>query len=119
METACHSARAALPAPVIDESTGSKIGLIAFGSTHAAVLESRSALEAAKLPVDYLRIRALPMSAQVVEFASPCPPRSSPACGPSATTMASPSRPTPSRNPYSNRRPSPHERNHQPDRPAA
>ncbi len=65
-----ETARAALPAPVIDESTGSKIGLIAFGSTHAAVLESRSALEAAKLPVDYLRIRALPMSAQVVEFVS-------------------------------------------------
>ncbi len=65
-----ETARAALPAPVIDESTGSKIGLIAFGSTHAAVLESRSALEAAKLPVDYLRIRALPLSAQVVEFVS-------------------------------------------------
>ena len=65
-----ETARAALPAPVIDESTGSKIGLIAFGSTHAAVLESRSALEAAKLSVDYLRIRALPMSAQVVEFVS-------------------------------------------------
>ncbi|HEX9560662.1 MAG TPA: 2-oxoacid:acceptor oxidoreductase subunit alpha [Candidatus Dormibacteraeota bacterium] len=65
-----ETARAALPAPVIDESTGSKIGLIAFGSTHAAVLESRSALEAAKLPVDYLRIRALPLSVQVVEFVS-------------------------------------------------
>jgi 2-oxoglutarate ferredoxin oxidoreductase subunit alpha len=65
-----ETARTALPAPVIDESTGSKIGLIAFGSTHAAVLESRSALAAAKLPVDYLRIRALPLSAQVVEFVS-------------------------------------------------
>jgi len=65
-----ETARTALPAPVIDESTGSKIGLIAFGSTHAAVLESRQALAAAKLPVDYLRIRALPLSAQVVEFVS-------------------------------------------------
>jgi 2-oxoglutarate ferredoxin oxidoreductase subunit alpha len=65
-----ETARIALPAPVIDESTGSKIGLIAFGSTHAAVLESRQALAAAKLPVDYLRIRALPLSAQVVEFVS-------------------------------------------------
>ena len=65
-----ETARAALPAPVIDESTGSKIGLIAFGSTHAAVLESRSALAASKLPVDYLRIRALPLSAQVAEFVS-------------------------------------------------
>jgi 2-oxoglutarate/2-oxoacid ferredoxin oxidoreductase subunit alpha len=65
-----ETARTALPAPVIDESTGSKIGLIAFGSTHAAVLESRQALAAAKLPVDYLRIRALPLSGQVVEFVS-------------------------------------------------
>ncbi len=65
-----ETARNALPAPVIDESAGSKIGLIAFGSTDAAVIESRQALEAAKLPVDYLRIRALPLSAQVVEFVS-------------------------------------------------
>jgi 2-oxoglutarate ferredoxin oxidoreductase subunit alpha len=65
-----ETARTVLPAPVIDESTGSRVGLIAFGSTHAAVLESRQALAAAKLPVDYLRIRALPLSAQVVEFVS-------------------------------------------------
>src|SRR5260370_42622600 len=43
---------------------------MAFGSTLSALLESRSALRAAKLPVDYLRIRALPLSAQVVEFVS-------------------------------------------------
>jgi 2-oxoglutarate ferredoxin oxidoreductase subunit alpha len=65
-----ETARAALPAPVIDESAGSKIGLIAFGSTDAAIVESRSALAASKLPVDYMRIRALPLSAQVVEFVS-------------------------------------------------
>jgi 2-oxoglutarate ferredoxin oxidoreductase subunit alpha len=65
-----ETARTALPAPVIDESAGSKVGLIAFGSTHAAILESRSALATAKLPVDYLRIRALPLSAQVAEFVS-------------------------------------------------
>ena len=65
-----ETARKALPAPVIDESTGSRIGLIAFGSTHAAVVEARQALEAAKRPVDYLRIRALPLSAEVAEFVS-------------------------------------------------
>ena len=65
-----ETARAALPAPVIDESTHSPIGLIAFGSTHAAVVEARQALTAANRPVDYLRVRALPLSAQIVEFVS-------------------------------------------------
>jgi 2-oxoglutarate ferredoxin oxidoreductase subunit alpha len=65
-----ETARSALPAPIVDESAGSAIGLIAFGSTHAAVLEARQALEAAKRPVDYLRVRALPLSAEVVAFVS-------------------------------------------------
>jgi len=65
-----ETARGALPAPVIDESTKSPVGLIAFGSTHAAVVEARQALEAARRPVDYLRVRALPLSPQVVEFVS-------------------------------------------------
>ena len=63
-----ETARAALPAPVIDESAKSPIGLIAFGSTHAAVVEARQVLMAAKRPVDYLRMRALPLSAEVVAF---------------------------------------------------
>ncbi|HEX7263834.1 MAG TPA: 2-oxoacid:acceptor oxidoreductase subunit alpha [Candidatus Dormibacteraeota bacterium] len=65
-----ETARAALPAPIVDESAGSGIGLIAFGSTHAAVVEARQALQAAKRPVDYLRVRALPLSAEVVAFVS-------------------------------------------------
>jgi len=65
-----ETARKALPAPVIDESAESRIGLIAFGSTHAAVVEARQALAAAKRPVNYLRVRALPLSADVAEFVS-------------------------------------------------
>jgi len=65
-----ETARTALPAPVIDESAGSPIGLIAFGSTHAAVVEARLALAGAGRPVDYLRVRALPLSPQVVDFVS-------------------------------------------------
>src|SRR6195256_4068681 len=65
-----ETARTALPAPIVDESAGSAIGLIAFGSTHAAVVEARQALEAAKRPGDYLRARALPLSAEVVAFVS-------------------------------------------------
>ncbi len=62
--------RHALPAPVVDETTQSPIGLIAFGSSHAAVLEARDALAEAGKPVDYLRLRALPLSDEVVAFVS-------------------------------------------------
>jgi len=57
-----ETARQALPAPVIDEA-GRKVGLIAFGSSHAAVMEARDSID-----VDYLRVRALPLSDEVVRF---------------------------------------------------
>ena len=57
-----ETARHALPAPVIDES-GQKVGLIAFGSSHAAVVEARESVN-----VDYLRVRALPLSDEVTDF---------------------------------------------------
>ena len=59
-----ETARSEMPAPVIDES-GKKIGLIAFGSTDAAVLEAREAVE-----FDYLRVRALPLADEVARFIS-------------------------------------------------
>ena len=63
-----ETARTTLPAPEIDESGKSAVGLIAFGSTHAAVLEARGALTTAGSPVDYLRLRALPLSDEVAAF---------------------------------------------------
>ena len=62
-----ETARHALPAPVMDEGHSS-VGLIAFGSTHAAVVEAREILAAAGKPVDYLRVRALPLSDDVAAF---------------------------------------------------
>ncbi|HEX2681594.1 MAG TPA: 2-oxoacid:acceptor oxidoreductase subunit alpha, partial [Candidatus Dormibacteraeota bacterium] len=59
-----ETARHALPAPVVEES-GQKVGLIAFGSTHAAVVEARESVK-----VDYMRVRALPLSDAVTEFVS-------------------------------------------------
>jgi 2-oxoglutarate/2-oxoacid ferredoxin oxidoreductase subunit alpha len=59
-----ETARHALPAPVIDEA-GRKVGLIAFGSTHAAVVEAREQVD-----VDYMRVRALPLSDEVAKFVS-------------------------------------------------
>lgn len=65
-----ETARGELPAPALDESSNSAVGLIAFGSTHAAVVEAREALAAAGTPVDYLRLRALPVSDEVAAFVS-------------------------------------------------
>jgi len=62
-----ETARHALPAPVIDEA-GSSVGLIAFGSTHAAVVEARETLVSAGKAIDYLRVRALPLSDGVAAF---------------------------------------------------
>jgi 2-oxoglutarate ferredoxin oxidoreductase subunit alpha len=63
-----ETARMALPAPVIDETAKSPVGLIAFGSTHAAVIEARERLADSGRTFDYMRIRALPLSAEVAEF---------------------------------------------------
>jgi 2-oxoglutarate/2-oxoacid ferredoxin oxidoreductase subunit alpha len=63
-----ETARRALPPPIVDESAGSPVGLIAFGSTHAAVVEARESLAELKRPVDYLRLRALPISDEVAAF---------------------------------------------------
>ncbi|HEV8596364.1 MAG TPA: 2-oxoacid:acceptor oxidoreductase subunit alpha [Candidatus Dormibacteraeota bacterium] len=59
-----ETARHALPPPVVDES-GQRVGLIAFGSTHAAVVEARDTVA-----VDYMRVRALPLSDEVAAFVS-------------------------------------------------
>jgi 2-oxoglutarate/2-oxoacid ferredoxin oxidoreductase subunit alpha len=63
-----ETARRALPAPVVDETAKSAVGVIAFGSTHAAVLEAREALADLKRPFDYLRLRALPISDELAAF---------------------------------------------------
>src|SRR5437763_859471 len=62
-----ETARQALPAPVADEA-GAPVGLIAFGSTHAAIVEARQTLAEAGKPVDYLRVRALPLSDEIADF---------------------------------------------------
>jgi len=56
-----------MPAPIVDGDS-SKIGIIAFGSTLNAILEARERLREAGLEVDFLRVRALPLSKAVTEF---------------------------------------------------
>jgi 2-oxoglutarate/2-oxoacid ferredoxin oxidoreductase subunit alpha len=63
-----HSARNDVPPPIID-SMGSPIGILAYGSTHPAVDESRDQLrEEHGILADYLRIRALPPNDDVGRF---------------------------------------------------
>ena len=59
-----------VPAPVVERSTpGAKVGIIAYGSSHWAVLESVDELQQEQgIAVDYLRVRAYPFSAAVNEF---------------------------------------------------
>ncbi len=61
-------ARAAVPCPIL-QSTGSKRGLMAFGSSDPAVVEARDILrDTCGMPTDYLRIRALPFTEEVESF---------------------------------------------------
>lgn len=61
------TARTLLPEPVT-ETGASPVGIIAFGTTHHAVVEARESLAAKGLATDYLRVRALPLHASVREF---------------------------------------------------
>jgi 2-oxoglutarate/2-oxoacid ferredoxin oxidoreductase subunit alpha len=62
------NARSALPAPVL-EGQGAPVGIIAYGSSHHAVLEARDQLRREKgVETDYLRVRAYPLSREVEAF---------------------------------------------------
>ncbi len=64
-----ETARSLVPRPQIVQTGKSKIGLIAFGSSDFATLESRDQLKKEYgLDTDYLRIRAFPFSREVHEF---------------------------------------------------
>ncbi len=56
-----------VPAPVI-RPMGSSIGVLAFGSSDPAVIEAQDLLAESGLPTDYLRLRALPFTAEVDAF---------------------------------------------------
>ena len=62
------SSRATLPEPVIKKQRGAKNGLIAFGSTDAAVREALDYLKEEGTKLNYLRLSALPVVDQVLDF---------------------------------------------------
>ena len=53
---------------MIDEDSHAEVGLVAFGSTHWAIIEARDQLRAAGIPTGYLLLKALPLSQDVVKF---------------------------------------------------
>jgi len=63
-----ETARRSVPRPVIETGSGSRIGLIAYGSSDFAVQEARHLLSRKGKPVDYLRLRALPLTDDVPAF---------------------------------------------------
>ena len=64
-----ENVRSIAPAPVVEKMPNAEIGIIAFGTTHWALTESRDQLrDEHKLATDYLRIRAFPFSHDVADF---------------------------------------------------
>ncbi len=61
------TARTRVPQPIADDAKR-PIGLIAYGTTHHAVVEARDVLREDGLEIDYLRVRALPLSPDVASF---------------------------------------------------
>ena len=62
-----ETARTSVPAPTVDEKNR-PVAILAYGTTHHAVVEARDKLEDAGLQVDYMRVRALPLSPEVAAF---------------------------------------------------
>lgn len=64
-----ETARKYVPAPVMHKLSGATDGILAFGSTEAAVLEARQQLaEQHGIKADFLRLRALPFTSEVANF---------------------------------------------------
>lgn len=63
-----ETAKKHVPAPVVDTVSGAKVGIIAFGSSDFAVQESRDQLKEKGLATSYLRLRALPFTAELKQF---------------------------------------------------
>src|SRR5437764_8724201 len=64
-----ENVRSIAPGPVVEKMPNAEIGLIAFGTTHWALTESRDQLrDEYKVSTDYLRIRAFPFSQEISEF---------------------------------------------------
>ncbi len=62
------TARGLVPAPEIFVDDGAEVGVLAFGSTHWAMIEARDQLRAKGVPTAYMLLKALPFGADVPQF---------------------------------------------------
>jgi 2-oxoglutarate/2-oxoacid ferredoxin oxidoreductase subunit alpha len=66
-----ETARTLVPAPVVVQTGKSKLGIIAFGTSDFAVMESRDQLKKEYgVEADYLRLRAYPFNKDLRDFAA-------------------------------------------------
>ncbi|MBI4458960.1 MAG: 2-oxoacid:acceptor oxidoreductase subunit alpha [Acidobacteria bacterium] len=64
-----ENAKKRVPQPVIEEDLDAEVGIIAFGTSHWAVVESRDQLRKEKnIPTSYLRLRAFPFGDEIASF---------------------------------------------------
>jgi 2-oxoglutarate ferredoxin oxidoreductase subunit alpha len=63
-----ETARTLMPKPEIEDEKGAQVGLIAFGSSHWAMIESRDQLRDEGVATGYLLLKALPISKDVEAF---------------------------------------------------
>ena len=63
-----ETAKRHVPAPVVSNGSGSRVGIIAYGSSDFAVEEARVLLRKQGIETDYLRLRALPFTPDAAAF---------------------------------------------------
>jgi 2-oxoglutarate ferredoxin oxidoreductase subunit alpha len=64
-----ETAKQHVPQPEIDYVPGGTIGVLAFGTTHFAIIESRDQLKKEyNTPISYFRLRAIPFTHHLLEF---------------------------------------------------
>ena len=68
LERKFETARGLVPKSVVSKDSGSRVGVIAYGSSDFAVEEARHLLARRGMPTDYLRLRALPFGDEVAPF---------------------------------------------------
>jgi 2-oxoglutarate/2-oxoacid ferredoxin oxidoreductase subunit alpha len=62
------TAKQYVPKSILKTSPGARFGIVSIGSSDAAIEEARFKLAQKGIPVDHLRVRALPFTAEVEEF---------------------------------------------------
>lgn len=64
-----ETARKRMPAPIIQDGAGHDVGILAFGTTHWAIVESRDQLKQEHgLEAGYCRVRGYPFDEQIFDF---------------------------------------------------